>query len=127
MSSSEGCRERATAGIGGGTDYRAVEAWSDGDEQAFERLTPLVYPELRRIALRYLQRERVGHTLQPMALVHEAYLRLVDARMAQWQDRAHFFAVLAQTMRRMLVSAARTRSAGSAAAAGSEWSGTTRS
>jgi RNA polymerase sigma-70 factor, ECF subfamily len=88
-----------------------LRAWSEGDEQALERLTPLVYPELRKIAGRYLQRERVGHTLQPTALVHEAYLRLVDARIAQWQDRAHFFAVCAQMMRRILVSAARARTA----------------
>jgi RNA polymerase sigma-70 factor, ECF subfamily len=88
-----------------------LRAWSEGDQQALERLTPLVYPELRRIAGRYLQRERVGHTLQPTALVHEAYLRLVDARIARWQDRAHFFAVCAQMMRRILVSAARARTA----------------
>jgi RNA polymerase sigma-70 factor, ECF subfamily len=89
-----------------------LRAWGEGDEQALERLTPLVYPELRRIARRYLQRERIGHTLQPTALVHEAYLRLVDVNIAQWQDRAHFFAVCAQMMRRILVSAARARTTG---------------
>jgi RNA polymerase sigma factor (TIGR02999 family) len=94
-----------------------LKAWSGGDEQALERLTPLVYPELRRIARQYLRRENAGHTLQPTALVHEAWLRLVapgqrnDANQAHWRDRAHFFAVCAQMMRRILVSAARKRTA----------------
>lgn len=88
-----------------------LKAWTGGDEQALERLTPLVYPELLRIARQYMRRENPGHTLQPTALVHEAYLRLVDAKVAQWQDRAHFFAVCAQMMRRILVSAARKRTA----------------
>ena len=88
-----------------------LQAWSGGDEAAFERLAPLVYPELRRIARRYMQREKADHTLQPTALVHEAWLRLVNAHVAQWQDRAHFFAVCAQIMRRILVSAARNRTA----------------
>lgn len=88
-----------------------LKAWSGGDDQALERLTPLVYPEMRRIARRYMQREKAGHTLQTTALVHEAYLRLVNANTADWQDRAHFFAVCAQIMRRILVSAARTRAA----------------
>ena len=88
-----------------------LKAWSGGDEQALERLTPLVYPELRRIARQYLRRENPGNTLQPTALVHEAWLRLVDANQAHWQDRAHFFAVCAQIMRRILVSAARKRTA----------------
>jgi RNA polymerase sigma factor (TIGR02999 family) len=88
-----------------------LKAWSGGDEQALERLTPLVYPELRRMARRYVRRENAGNSLQPTALVHEAYLRLVDANVAQWQDRAHFFAVCAQMMRRILVSAARKRTA----------------
>jgi RNA polymerase sigma factor (TIGR02999 family) len=88
-----------------------LRAWTGGDEQALERLTPLVYPELLRIARQYMRRENSGHTLQPTALVHEAWLRLVDAKVAQWQDRAHFFAVCAQMMRRILVSAARKRAA----------------
>jgi RNA polymerase sigma factor (TIGR02999 family) len=88
-----------------------LKAWSGGDEQALDRLTPLVYPELRRIARQHLRRENPGNTLQPTALVHEAWLRLVDANQAHWQDRAHFFAVCAQMMRRILVSAARKRTA----------------
>jgi RNA polymerase sigma factor (TIGR02999 family) len=89
-----------------------LRAWSAGDENALERLTPLVYPELRRMAAQYLRREKADHTLQPTALVHEAYLRLVDANIAQWQDRVHFFAVCARIMRRILVSGARSRTAG---------------
>jgi RNA polymerase sigma factor (TIGR02999 family) len=89
-----------------------LKAWSSGDQQALEKLTPLVYPELRRMAARYLRRENAGNTLQATALVHEAYLRLVDARLAHWEDRAHFFAVCAQMMRRILVTAARKRTAG---------------
>lgn len=88
-----------------------LKAWSAGDEGALEKLTPVVYPELRRMAARYMRRESAGNTLQPTALVHEAYLRLVDARLAHWQDRAHFYAVCAQMMRRILVSAARKRTA----------------
>jgi RNA polymerase sigma factor (TIGR02999 family) len=88
-----------------------LKAWSAGDEGALEKLTPAVYPELRRMAARYMRRESAGNTLQPTALVHEAYLRLVDANLAQWQDRAHFYAVCAQMMRRILVSAARKRTA----------------
>ena len=88
-----------------------LKAWSGGDEQALERLTPLVYPELRRMARRFVMRENAENSLQPTALVHEAYLRLVDANQAHWQDRAHFFAVCAQMMRRILVSAARKRAA----------------
>ena len=86
-----------------------LQAWSGGDERALERLTPLVYPELRKIAQRYMRREGEEHTLQPTALVHEAWLRLVGSSAVQWQDRAHFFAVCAQMMRRILVSAARAR------------------
>jgi len=84
-------------------------AWSKGDESALERLTPLVYDELRRLAKRQMRRERTNHTLQTSALVHEAYLRLVHARNIQWQGRAHFFAVSARVMRRILVEFARTR------------------
>jgi RNA polymerase sigma-70 factor, ECF subfamily len=84
-------------------------AWGNGDKQAMEQLMPLVYEELRRLASRHLGRERAGHTLQTTALVHEAYLRLVDQREADWQNRAHFFAVAAQMMRRILVDYARAR------------------
>jgi RNA polymerase sigma factor (TIGR02999 family) len=83
--------------------------WGKGDEQALEQLMPLVYQELRRLAHRHLGRERDGHTLQTTALVHEAYMRLVDQKEVQWQNRAHFFAVAAQMMRRILVDYARAR------------------
>jgi RNA polymerase sigma factor (TIGR02999 family) len=84
-------------------------AWSQGDEAALEKLTPLVYQELHRLAHRYLGRERTGHTLQTTALVHEAYLRLLDRQQLEWQNRAHFFAISAQLMRRILVDFARAR------------------
>lgn len=84
--------------------------WTEGDKQALEDLLPLVYDELRRLARRYLQQERPGHTLQSTALVHEAYLRLVDQNVS-WQNRAHFFGIAAQMMRRILVDHARSRSA----------------
>lgn len=84
-------------------------AWSDGDESALDRLIPLVNAELRRLAHRYISGERVGHTLQTTALVNEAYLRLVDSSRVQWQNRAHFFAISAQLMRRVLVDYARAR------------------
>ncbi|MGH9937304.1 MAG: sigma-70 family RNA polymerase sigma factor [Blastocatellia bacterium] len=84
-------------------------AWSNGAEAALEQLMPLVYRELHRLASRHLGRERAGHTLQTTALVHEAYLRLVDQKEANWQSRAHFFAVAAQMMRRILVDHARAR------------------
>jgi RNA polymerase sigma factor (TIGR02999 family) len=84
-------------------------AWSGGDESALERLTPLVYGELRRLAHRQMNGERPGHTLQTTALVNEAYLRLVNWRNVQWQNRAHFFAVSAQMMRRVLVDFARDK------------------
>jgi RNA polymerase sigma factor (TIGR02999 family) len=84
-------------------------AWSDGDEKALDQLMPLVYRELRRLAKRYMAKERTGHTLQPTALVNEAYLRLVDLNKMRWQNRAHFFAVAAQIMRRILVEFARKR------------------
>lgn len=87
-----------------------LHAWSEGDEQALDRLTPLVYQELRRIAGRYMGRERLDHTLQTTALVNEAYLRLADIQQVSWQDRAHFFAVCARAMRRILVDHARARS-----------------
>jgi RNA polymerase sigma-70 factor (ECF subfamily) len=88
---------------------RLLRAWGQGDEQALEKLTPVVYDELRRMARHYMHRERDGHTLQTTALVNEAYLRLVDAAGVNWQDRVHFFAVSAQIMRRILVDAARAR------------------
>ena len=84
-------------------------AWSDGDQAAFEQLVPLIYEELRRLARRHMGRERVGHTLQTTALVNEAYLRLIDAQRVRWQNRAHFFAVSAQLMRRILVDFARAK------------------
>src|SRR5947209_5935020 len=86
---------------------RLLRAWSDGDQRALEGLTPIVYAELRRLAHRYMRRERRGHSLQTTALVNEAYIRLVDYRRMQWQNRAHFFAVSAQLMRRILVEHAR--------------------
>jgi RNA polymerase sigma factor (TIGR02999 family) len=88
---------------------RLLKAWGQGDQAALDRLTPAVYDELRRMARRYMRRERDGHTLQTTALVNEAYLRLVDVHNVSWQDRAHFFAVSAQMMRRILVDAARAR------------------
>ena len=84
-------------------------AWSAGDQGALDRLTPIVYNELRRLAGSYMRNERAGHTLQATALVHEAYRRLVDYKRMQWQGRAHFFAVAAQLMRRILVDHARRR------------------
>src|SRR5262245_23437615 len=84
-------------------------AWSDGDQTALEELTPLVYAELHRLAGGYMRRERPGHPLQTTALVNEAYLRLVDLKQAQWQNRAQFFAIAAELMRRILVDFARKR------------------
>jgi RNA polymerase sigma factor (TIGR02999 family) len=83
--------------------------WSNGDKQALEKLTPLVYEELRRLAKRYLSQERPGHTLQSTALVHEAYLKLVGQHSVRWQNRAHFFGIAAQLIRRILVDYARNR------------------
>lgn len=84
-----------------------LRAWSDGDQDALQALTPIVYEELHRLARHYMRRERSGHSLQATALVNEAYMRLADYRRMQWQDRAHFFAVSAQVMRRILVEHAR--------------------
>ena len=84
-------------------------AWSQGDRSALEELIPLVYDELHKMARRYMIREQAAHTLQTTALVNEAYLRMVDMRKVQWQNRAHFFAVSAQLMRRILVDFARSR------------------
>lgn len=83
--------------------------WREGDKAALDRLTPLVYDELRRIAHRYVQRERDGHTLQTTALVNEVYLRLAGQQKIDWQNRAHFFAVTAQVMRHILIDYARRR------------------
>lgn len=83
--------------------------WQQGDREALDRLTPLVYDELRRIAHRYVQMERNGHTLETTALVNEAYLRLVGGQKIDWQNRSHFFAVTAQVMRHILIDHARRR------------------
>ena len=88
---------------------RLLRAWAGGDQAALDRLTPLVYSELRKVAGCYMRKERPGHTLQTTALVHEAYLRLVDVNSLGWQDRAHFFAVAAEAMRRILVENARRK------------------
>lgn len=90
---------------------RLLIDWSGGDRAAFDRLLPLVYDELRRLARSYLARERPDHTLQPTALVNEAYLRLVGQDRVQWQSRAHFFGIAAQIMRRLLVDSARASKA----------------
>ena len=90
---------------------RLLQAWSEGEQSALDRLIPLVYQELHRLAHRYMARERSGHTLQTTALLNEAYLRLVDSAKPNWQSRTHFFAVSAQVMRRILVDWARSRQA----------------
>jgi RNA polymerase sigma-70 factor (ECF subfamily) len=95
---------------------KLLHDWSIGDQSALDRLTPIVYDELHRLARRYMKSERPGHVMQTTALVNEAYMRLVDYKRMQWQDRAHFFAVSSQLMRRILVDYARrlnlTRGAG---------------
>ena len=91
---------------------RLLKAWSGGDRDALARLLPLVYDELRRRAQAQMRQERAGHTLQPTALVHEAFLRLVDQKAIDWKDRAHFFGVAARAMREVLVDHARRRGAG---------------
>jgi RNA polymerase sigma-70 factor, ECF subfamily len=88
---------------------RLLLAWGDGDQAALEKLIPLVYAELHRLARRYMRREKAGHTLQTSALVNEAYLRLIETHRVRWQNRSHFFAVSAQIMRRILVDFARSR------------------
>jgi RNA polymerase sigma factor (TIGR02999 family) len=88
-----------------------LKAWSQGDQGALEQLTPLVYTQLRAQARRYMRNERSGVTLQSTALVHEVYLRLINAQDVDWHDRVHFFALSAQLMRRILVDAARSRAA----------------
>ena len=98
-----------------GDDNSAVtillRRWQSGEQQALEELTPLVYQELRRIAGSFLRRERTGHTLQPTALLHEAYMRLAGQNATSWKDRAHFFGVAARLMRMILVDHARAKSA----------------
>src|SRR5215203_4929043 len=86
-----------------------LEAWSDGEEKALEKLAPLVHAELYRLAKRYMSRERPDHLLQTSALINEAYIRLIDWKAVRWQNRAHFFGVAAQIMRRILVDFARRR------------------
>jgi RNA polymerase sigma factor (TIGR02999 family) len=86
-----------------------LKAWGTGDRAALDRLTPRVYDELRRMSRKYMRNERPGHTLQATALVNDVYLRLVDPGSVDWKDRAHFFAVCAQMMRRILVDSARAR------------------
>jgi RNA polymerase sigma-70 factor (ECF subfamily) len=86
---------------------RILHDWTDGDQNAPERLMPYVYDELRRLARSFLARERDSHTLQPTALVHEAYVRLVDQRSVNWQNRAHFYGIAANMMRRVLIDHAR--------------------
>jgi len=86
-----------------------LQAWRGGDQGALDKLMPLVYGELHRLAHRYMLREHVGHTLQTTAVVNEAYLRLIDAQQIEWKDRAHFFAISANLMRRILVEFARSR------------------
>jgi RNA polymerase sigma factor (TIGR02999 family) len=88
---------------------RLLARWTDGDEAALQQLLPIVHEELRRLARRQMAGERPGHTLQPTALVNEAYLRLVNLKQMQWQNRAHFFAMSARLMRRILVDFARSR------------------
>lgn len=90
---------------------RLLRDWGNGNQQALEKLVPLIYSELRQIAHKCLYRERPGHTLQTTALVHEAYLKLIDQRDARWQNRAHFFAIASQAMRRILIDNARRHTA----------------
>ncbi len=89
-----------------------LKEWANGSQEALEQLTPLIYGELRQLAAGYLRKERPDHTLQPSALVHEAYLRLIDQRNPGWQSRSHFYGVAARLMRQILVDHARRRHAG---------------
>jgi len=103
-------QQQPQSGVSAGADVsQLLVAWSHGDKAALDKLTPLVYTELHRLAGRYMKRERAGHSLQTTALVNEAYTRLVDYKRMEWQDRAHFFAVAAQLMRRILVEHARKK------------------
>ncbi len=96
--------------------------WGDGDQQAQEKLLPLIYNELHRLAHNFLHHERPGHTLQTTALVHEAYLKLIGQRDVHWQNRAHFFAISAQAMRRILIDSARRHAAVKRGSAGEKLS-----
>ena len=91
---------------------RLLQEWSNGQEQALDRLVPQIHRELRKLAASYLRKERPDHTLQPTALVNEAFLKLIDQRAVKWQNRAHFFGIAAQAMRRILVDHARAHAAG---------------
>jgi RNA polymerase sigma factor (TIGR02999 family) len=102
--------------MGGDADSRSSEeitrllrAWSDGDQDAFGKLAPVIYTELHHLAQHYMRRERPDHTLQPTALVHEAYIRLADFQRLHWKNRVHFYAISSQVMRRVLVDFARAR------------------
>ena len=98
--------------MGGASSHEVtqlLQAWSSGDQAALDRLIPLVYDELHRLAHAYMRRERAGHILQTTALVNEAYLQLIDADKVKWSDRSHFFAIAARLMRRILVDSARSR------------------
>jgi|SRR5579859_488449 len=95
------------AGVSPGQITELLLCWSQGDDRALDRLTPLVYQDLRRLASYFLRGERPGHTLQPTALVHEAYLKLAKPKKLQWQNRTHFYAVAAHVMRQILVDYAR--------------------
>ena len=99
------------ADVPSGNVTRLLVDWQSGDDDALDQLMPLVYGELRRLAGRYLDREREGHTFDTHDLIHEAFLRLIDQRQVDWQSRAHFFAIAAQSMRRILVDHARRRGA----------------
>jgi RNA polymerase sigma factor (TIGR02999 family) len=88
-----------------------LQKWTNGEEQALDRLVPQIHRELRKLAASYLRRERLNHTLQPTALVNEAFLKLIDQRAVKWQNRAHFFGIAAQAMRRILVDHARAHAA----------------
>ena len=101
---SDTAEERPVRGV-----TELLTAWSDGDRSALDALIPLVHDDLKRLARRFMARERTGHTLQPTALVHEAYVRLAGERAMRWQNRAHFLGVAAQLMRFILVDAARRR------------------
>ena len=90
---------------------RLLKEWGDGRQEALDQLLPRIYAEMRRLASSYLRRERPDHTLQPTALVHEAFIRLVDQKAVRWQNRAHFFGIAAQAMRRILVDHARAHAA----------------
>jgi len=106
---SAGAQGRGSQPSGSADATQLLRAWREGDKSALDKLMPIVYQDLRRIARRHLLAERADHTLQPTALVNEAYMRLVDYRRMQWQDRAHFLAVSAQLIRRILVEHARRR------------------